>query len=179
MFGDSGESRKESGGLSRSKGRLMWVLTLAQNSNQSGLTTTFWVSLAVTVLPTLLVLALMTLFRREFKNDYPHMAQFDALKSDVESLEKKTDALPLLVAKTDTDNRESRNAEFGRLRDSIDSNYRELRGLIQELRIVLENIRGGSDKVNTDFRVFAAETESRINAIEKENERLANRRDRA
>ncbi len=119
-----------------------------------------WVTVAVGM-STMASLALMTLVRREFRTEFPHIDQFNALKKDV-------DELPGIIERTDHSTRDARNAEFGRLRDSIDGNNRELRELIRELRQVIDRMREENTALTTRFLLFEQQTVMRLEALEKE-----------
>lgn len=148
----------------------MWAVVATQAQAQiAGLPTAFWLGLAGG-LPTVLWLASVTLMRREFKTDHPNIDQFNALKDEVEEL-------PKLIERTDVLNREARNAEFGRLRDSIEGTGRELRELVRELRGTIEKMREEyaiereenrreNARIVKDFELFRQSAEMRLERLE-------------
>jgi hypothetical protein len=155
----------------RHEANLMGLLALIQTSGTSQpIPLQFWIGLGVTVLPTLVGLALMTVFRKEF----PNKDQFAHLCEQVEKLETKLTAIPSLVEKVDYKNREDRNAEFGRFRDSVDlrahnneNSFRELRELLAGITASLNAIRDGQHTIEKDFSVFEKEAQMRLKALEE------------
>lgn len=138
----------------------MWAFMATQAQNVAGVPSAVWVGLAL-LLPSVLVLALMTVVRREFRSEYPNVSEFGALKREV-------DEIPALIQRTDHAARDNRNAEFGRLRDSIDSNNRELRELIRELRQIIEKLREDNAALATRFELHKQASEMRLDLLERD-----------
>ena len=151
----------------------MWVLVLPQADGSGGISPEFWLGLSVSVLPMLVVLALITVLRREFRAEFPHVEDFNNLKVEVAELNATLD-------KGEHRMRDDWNKEFGRIREAMDRHESthaqqmlELRSLVRDLGIAIQTARDEAVRVRHDFELYQKDVELRLRLLEEE--RLARR----